>query len=76
MWLAACSVCRMTGPKRMALNAHLSRSDPAYVAQQYAKRYSQSVQGRALAPRVGGVAAERAIVYRGCLAGFRARGRP
>ena len=76
LWLASCLVAKKLGPRQMARNLHLSSSDPASVARRYAALYVQTPSFRALAPRVGGKAAAKTILYNGCMAGFRARGRP
>ena len=76
LWLASCLVAKKLGSRQMARNLHLSSSDPASVARRYAALYVQTPSFRALAPRVGGKATAKTILYNGCMAGFRARGRP
>ena len=76
LWLASCLVAKKLGPRQMARNLHVSSSDPASVARRYATLYVQTPNFRALAPRVGGKATAKTILYNGCMAGFRARGRP
>lgn len=76
LWLASCLVAKKLGPRQMARNLHLSSSDPAFVARRYVALYVQTASFRALAPRVGGKATAKTILYNGCMAGFRARGRP
>jgi hypothetical protein len=76
MWFAACVTCKQTGPRELARRLHLSGTSRAYVARTYAARVVASRQFRQFLPLVGGKAAARAIVSGGCMAGFRARGRP
>jgi hypothetical protein len=76
LWLASCFVAKKLGPRQMARSLHLSSSDPASIARRYATLYVQTPNFRALAPRVGGKATAKTILYNGCMAGFRARGRP
>ena len=76
LWLASCLVAKKLGSRQMARSLHVSSADPASVARRYATLYVQTASFRALAPRVGGKATAKTILYNGCMAGFRARGRP
>lgn len=76
MWFAACVTCKTTGPRELARRIHLSNTSASYVAHQYANRAVASAQFRRFLPLVGGKATAKAIIYAGCMAGFRARGRP
>jgi hypothetical protein len=76
MWAGSCLVCKKLGPRQMARNVHLGRSDAAYVANQYATKYVQSPAFQRIASRVGGARVARGVVANGCLTGFHARGRP
>jgi len=76
MWFAACVTCKSTGLRELARRIHVSASSASYVAHQYANRAVASAQFRRLLPLVGGKATAKAIIYAGCMAGFRARGRP
>ena len=76
MWAGSCLVCKKLGPRQMARNAHLARSDAAYVATQYAAKYVQSPAFQRIAARLGGARAARGVIANGCLTGFHARGRP
>jgi hypothetical protein len=76
LWLASCLVAKKLGPRQMARSLHVSSSDPASVARRYATLYVQTPSFRTLAPRVGGKVTAKTILYNGCMAGFRARGRP
>jgi hypothetical protein len=76
IWAGACIACKRIGPRQLARAAHLSSSAPRTVARKYAERYANLATSQPIIRAAGGKAAAKALVQAGCLAGFRARGRP
>ena len=76
LWAASCVVCKRLGPRQMARGAHLSSSSARSVARWYAQKYVITPAFKRIALQFGGAATAKPIVQAGCLAGFRARGRP
>ena len=76
LWAASCVVCKRLGPRQMARGAHLSSSSARSVARWYAQKYVSTAAFKRIALQFGGAATAKPIVQAGCLAGFRARGRP
>ena len=76
MWFAACVTCETSGPRELARRIGLSNASASFVAHQYANRAVASPQFARFLRLVGGKATARTILSTGCMAGFRARGRP
>ena len=76
IWAGACIACKRVGPRQLARAAHLSSSAPRTVARAYAARYVNLSSSQPIIRAAGGKATAKALVQAGCLAGFRARGRP
>ena len=73
MWFAACVTCKTVGARELARRIHLSNTSASYVAHQYASRAVASRQFARYVALVGGKTTAKAIIYSGCMAGFRAR---